>query len=165
MALSPSFKVPAMALRPLLGTVLLALVLTGCASSSRVLTGQPRPAIDPALVQVYSTPPAGSIEIAQIEATSAAGFGTQGQADAAVARLKREAAALGANGVVLIGVGNQRAPVSVGLGGGSYGSHGGVGLGVGVPATQKNAAGVAIWVPDNAGALRSEQDVEALPQK
>lgn len=155
-----------MAARHLFHAALFALALTGCASSSRVMTGQARPAVDPALVQIYSTPPVGSIEIAQIEATSAAGFGTQGQADAAVARLKREAAALGANGVVLMGVGNQRAPISVGLGGGNYGRHGGVGLGVGVPATQKNAAGVAIWVPDPAGALRSQQqDVEALQRK
>lgn len=154
-----------MAFRPFLGAAVLALVLTGCASSSKVLLGQPRPAIDPALVQIYNTPPAGSIEIAQLEATSAAGFGTQGQTDAAIARLKREAAALGANGVVLMGVGSQRAPVSVGLGGGNYGRHGGVGLGVGVPATQKNAAGVAIWVPDPAGALRSQQDLEIPPRK
>ena len=154
-----------MILRPLLGAALLALTLAGCASSSKVLLGQPRPAIDPALVQIYNTPPAGSIEIAQLEATSAAGFGTQGQTDAAIARLKREAAALGANGVVLMGVGSQRAPLNVGLGGGNYGRHGGVGLGMGVPATQKNAAGVAIWVPDPAGALRSQQDLEAQPRK
>ena len=40
----------------------------------------------------------GSVEIAQLEYSSAVGFGTQGQTDAAVARLKREAASLGANG-------------------------------------------------------------------
>lgn len=139
-----------MNLRPALAALLLAPLLLACASTSKVMLSQARPAIDPSLVQVYASLPEGGIEIAQIEATSAAGFGTQGQTDAAIARLKREAAALGANGVILMGVGSQRAPVSVGLGGGNYGRHGGVGLGVGVPATQKNAAGMAIWVPDPA---------------
>ena len=86
---------------PLLGVLL---VMTGCANTSRVMLGQTRPPTDPALVQIYSTPPPGSIEIAQLESSSAVGFGTQGQTDAAVARLKKEAAALGANGVILMGV-------------------------------------------------------------
>lgn len=88
-------------LLPLLGVLL---AVTGCASTSRVMLGQTRAPTDPALVQIYSTPPPGSIEIAQLESTSAAGFGTQGQTDAAVMRLKKEAAALGANGVILMGV-------------------------------------------------------------
>ncbi|HBZ8062007.1 TPA: hypothetical protein MM161_005707, partial [Klebsiella pneumoniae] len=87
------------------------LVAAGCASTSKVMLGRARAPIDPALVQIYSTPPAGSQEIAQLESSSAVGFGTQGQTDAAVARLKREAAALGANGVVLMGVGSSGSPV------------------------------------------------------
>ena len=85
--------------------VLAAALVAGCAGSSKVMLGQARAPIDPAQVQIYRTPPAGSQEIAQLESKSAVGFGTQGQTDAAVARLKREAAALGANGVVLLGVG------------------------------------------------------------
>ena len=75
------------------------------------------------------------------------GFGTQGQTDAAVARLKREAAALGANGVVLMGVGSSGSPVGMSVGAGTFGSHVGGGVGIGIPTTQKRAAGVAIWVP------------------
>ena len=123
------------------------LVATGCASTSRVMLGQARAPIDPAQVQVYSTPPPGSMEIAQLESSSAVGFGTQGQTDAAVARLKREAAALGANGVVIMGVGSSGSPVGMSVGAGSYGSHVGGGLGIGIPTTQKRAAGVAIYVP------------------
>ncbi|MBP7465472.1 MAG: hypothetical protein KA776_04360, partial [Pseudoxanthomonas sp.] len=93
-----------MHLRIVLATLVLA--LAGCAGSSKVMVGQARPPIDPAQVQVYTAVPPGSQEIAQLEASSAIGFGTQGQTDAAVERLKREAAALGANGVVLIGVGS-----------------------------------------------------------
>ncbi len=129
-----------------MATVLL--VAAGCASTSRVMLGQARAPIDPAMVQIYSTPPAGSVEIAQLESSSAVGFGTQGQTDAAVARLKREAAALGANGVLLMGVGSSGSPVGMSVGAGSYGSHVGGGLGVGIPTTQRRAAGVAIWVPD-----------------
>ena len=121
--------------------------LTACASTSKVMLGAARPAIDPARVQVYSTAPAGSVEIAQLESTSAVGFGTQGQTDAAVARLKREAAALGANGVVLVGVGSDGSPVGMSVGAGSFGRHTAGGLSVGIPTTQKKAAGVAIWVP------------------
>ena len=124
-----------------------ALAVAGCASTSKVMLGQARPAVDPATVQVYSTPPAGAIEIAQLESSSAVGFGTQGQTDAAVARLKREAAALGANGVVLMGVGAGGSPVGMSVGAGSFGRHSGGGLSVGIPTQQKKAAGVAIWVP------------------
>ena len=124
------------------------LIAVGCASTSKVMLGQARAPIDPALVQIYSTPPAGSLEIAQLESSSAVGFGTQGQTDAAVARLKRDAAALGANGVILMGVGSSGSPVGMSVGAGSYGSHVGGGLGIGIPTTQRRAAGVAIWVPN-----------------
>ncbi|MDV3470060.1 hypothetical protein RZA67_15160 [Stenotrophomonas sp. C3(2023)] len=124
------------------------LVTAGCASTSKVMLGQARAPINPAEVQIYSTPPAGAIEIAQLESSSAVGFGTQGQTDAAVERLKREAAALGANGVILMGVGSSGSPVGMSVGAGSYGSHVGGGVGIGIPTTQKRAAGVAIWVPD-----------------
>src|SRR5690606_30497804 len=104
---------PGSAMRPhLLPAVFLAaLALAGCAGTSKVMLGQARPPIDPSQVQIYSVPPPGSQDVAQLEASSAVGFGTQGQTDAAVARLKREAAALGANGVVLMGVGSSGSPV------------------------------------------------------
>lgn len=125
-------------------------LLAGCASSSKVMLGQARAPIDPSLVQVYSNAPVGSVEIAQLESTSAAGFGTQGQTDAAVQRLKREAAKLGANGVVIVGVGSERSGGGLSVGGGSYGGRVGGGLGIGIPTTQKRAAGMAIWVPPGA---------------
>lgn len=130
--------------------LLLALALSACAGTSKVMLGQARPPVDPAQVQIYTTPPPGSIEIAQLESSSAVGFGTQGQTDAAVARLKREAASLGANGVILMGVGSSGSPVGMSVGAGSYGRHSGGGLGIGIPTTQKKAAGVAIYVPPGA---------------
>jgi hypothetical protein len=140
--------------------MLLALVLAlgACAGTSKVMLGQARPPVDPAQVRIYTTPPPGSVEIAQLESSSAVGFGTQGQTDAAVARLKREAAALGANGVILMGVGSSGSPVGMSVGAGSYGRHSAGGIGIGIPTTQKKAAGVAIYVP--AGA---EAETDATP--
>jgi len=135
---------------PITAILGIALLASGCASTSKVMLGQARAPVDPATVQIYSTPPAGSVEIAQLESSSAVGFGTQGQTDAAVARMKREAAALGANGVILMGVGSSGSPVGMSVGAGSYGSRVGGGVGIGIPTTQKRAAGVAIWVPDPA---------------
>jgi hypothetical protein len=138
-----------MTLRPA-AVLLLALALSACASTSKVMLGQARPPVDPAQVRIYTTPPPGSIEIAQLESSSAVGFGTQGQTDAAVARLKREAASLGANGVILMGVGSSGSPVGMSMGAGSYGRHSAGGIGIGIPTTQKKAAGVAIYVPPGA---------------
>lgn len=63
-----------------LRTLLLAtalVLLAGCATS-HVLTGQPRPPIDPAQVQVYFDPPPGYQEIARLETASGAfAFGEQ----------------------------------------------------------------------------------------
>ncbi|AVY65089.1 hypothetical protein [Xanthomonas translucens] len=151
-----------MNIRPLLPPALL-LALAGCASSFKVMVGAARPPIDPALVQIYSTPPLGAVDIAQLESSSAAGFGTQGQTDAAMTRLKREAAKLGANGVVLMGVASQRSGGGVSIGGGSYGGHVGGGLGIGIPTTQKRAAGMAIWVPPGAQAPAAPQPQPQQP--
>jgi len=142
--------------RLLLAAALAGTLLAGCAGASKVMLGQARPPIDPSEVKVYSVPPPGSQDVAQLEASSAVGFGTQGQTDAAVARLKREAAALGANGVVLVGVGSSGSPVGMSVGAGSFGRHTAGGLSVGIPTTQKKAAGVAIWVPPGAVAPQPE---------
>ena len=124
-----------------------ALMLSGCAGSSKVMVGQARPPIDPSQVRIYTSVPPGSQEIAQIESSSAIGFGTQGQTDSAVTRLKTEAAALGANGVVLMGVGSTPSAGGMSVGAGSFGSNVAGGIGIGIPTTQKKAAGVAILVP------------------
>ncbi|MFT3763550.1 MAG: hypothetical protein QM761_13285 [Pseudoxanthomonas sp.] len=129
---------------------MLAVLLASCAGTTKVMLGQARPPVDPSVVQVYDAVPPGAVQIAQLESTSGVGFGTQGQTDAVVARLKREAAALGANGVVLMGVGSQSSGGGMSVGGGSFGRHSGGGVSVGIPTTQKHAAGVAIWVPEPA---------------
>jgi hypothetical protein len=91
----------------LLGVVLGVMVLiSGCASSSYVISGTPRSPTDPALVRIYTSPPPASEEIAIIT-VEGSGWTTQGEKDRAVAELKQKAASLGANGVVLIEMGTE----------------------------------------------------------
>lgn len=136
------------AMTPMRSAVLasLLLVLAGCASTHRVMLGPARPAIAPEQVQVYVQPPARFEEIARIETESAIGFGTPGQTDSAIATLRREAAALGANGVLLLGVDTVRPPVGVSVGTGVVRRHVGVFGSVGVPTSQRRAVGIAIHV-------------------
>ncbi|GAB2504901.1 hypothetical protein [Arenimonas alkanexedens] len=129
-----------------LATLGLAL-LGGCASTDKLMLGEARTPIDPSEVRVYRTPPPGAIDIAEIDASSAIGFGTKGQDAAVMDRLRQEAASLGANGLLMLGRGSARSPVGMSVGGASYGSRSAVGVGVGIPTTQKKATAVAIFVP------------------
>ncbi len=122
-------------------------LLGGCASTDKLMLGEARAPIDPSEVRVYRAPPPGAIEIAEIDASSAIGFGTKGQDAAVMDRLRQEAAALGANGLLLLGRGSSRSPVGVSVGGGSYGRNSAVGIGLGIPTTQKQATAVALYVP------------------
>jgi hypothetical protein len=134
------------------GTVtLVALALTACATS-HVMIGQARPPISPEEVQVYTRPPAGPYEeIARLETSSSGSFSftAQRKTDAVINRLKTEAAKLGANGVLLEGIGDQPAG-AIGTGGGteSYSGRGSVGGGMGINLgmNKKVGGGVAIYV-------------------
>ena len=129
--------------------VSLALLLglsAGCASTSKVMLGPARAPIAAESVQVYVEPPARFEEIARLETDSPIGFGTPGQTDSAIARLRREAAALGANGVLLLGVDTVAPPVGVSVGTGVARRHVGIFGSVGIPTSQRRAVGVAIWV-------------------
>jgi hypothetical protein len=78
------------------------LFLAACASS-HIITGTPRPPIEPAQVKLYSSAPAKFEEIAIIEASSKSSwaFTDQQKVNVVIERLKEEAAKLGANGVLL----------------------------------------------------------------
>jgi hypothetical protein len=84
----------------------LGLVLAGCATSSHVLIGTARAPISPELVKVYMQPPPKYEQIATIDATSRGSLTitSQQNMDKAIARLKQEAARLGANGILLQGI-------------------------------------------------------------
>src|SRR3546814_8916752 len=106
-----------------------------CASSALV-TGTPRAPIDPSHVRIYfSAPPGGYEEIALLESSSGAfTYGEQNKMDSVVAKLRKEAARLGANGVLFRGTadGYGSGGVSVGAGGGRVGGSSFSGGGIGV---------------------------------
>lgn len=125
-------------------------LLAACASTSHVITGRPRAPIDPAQVTLYSSPPAKYEEIAVIDASSrmSFAFGDQKKLDAVIARLKKEAASLGANGVLLQGTGSAGGGVGTGLGIGT-GIGGGLSIGTSIftSSPNKTGRGLAIHVP------------------
>ena len=130
---------------------LVALALTACATS-HVMIGQARPPISPEDVQVYTRPPTVPYEeIARLQTSSSGSFSftAQSKTDAVIKRLKTEAAKLGANGVLLEGMGD-RPSGSIGTGGGteSYSGRSAVGGGVGINLglSQKVGGGTAIYV-------------------
>ncbi len=79
--------------------------LTACASGSAVVTGTKRPEAEPGTVQMYSKPPAEYEVIGVVKASSDAGLTEQQSMDYAVEELKKQAAAIGANGLIITGVG------------------------------------------------------------
>ena len=124
---------------PALILVAAALLLGGCATTSHMMLGPAMPALAPEQVRVYTTAPAQYREIAIVEAASGPfTYGEQNKLDSVMAKLRREAASLGANGILLQGMAN----------GARVGGHTSVGAGVGVDIspTQKHAQATAIYV-------------------
>lgn len=132
----------------------LAVAVVGCATS-HVMIGQARPPISPDLVKIYYHPPETKYEeIALLDTSSKGGFGftAQGKMDVVINRLKEDAAKLGANGILLQGVGEQAgATVSSGYGQATVsGNHAyGAGFGLSGTAREKTGSGLAIYVPAN----------------
>jgi hypothetical protein len=151
MLASTDNRAAAMTTRLALGFATFALLLAGCASTSKVMIGHARPAITPDQVRLYTQPPPRYQEVALLE-TQSGGFtyGEQHKMDEVLANLKKEAAALGANGVLLQGQGNvyNGSGVGVGVGGTNYGGHTSTGVGVGfsISPSPKHASATAIWV-------------------
>jgi hypothetical protein len=133
-------------------SALMIAALTGCVSSQAVVVGHARPAISPERVQIYLEPPESKYdEIANLSASSRGSFSMTAAAkmDKVVARLKIEAAKLGANGILLHGVGDQAGgSVGAGISTETNSPHSPYGLGFGASAFffQKTGDGVAIFV-------------------
>jgi hypothetical protein len=123
----------------------LPLMLAGCAATSSIMVGTPRPAIAPDQVRIYLTPPARYEEIAVVDASSRSSWaiGDQAKMDVVVKRMKEEAAKLGANGILLRSSGDRHA--------GSVGAVSGVGspsLLASESVFEKAGSGIAIYVPN-----------------
>lgn len=88
-------------MRPI--SLLLAIVcLTGCASGSSIVVGEARPPIeDWESVTITNEMPEGAKTIALVKASSDAGWTEQGSINYAIEELKRQAAKVGANTVVI----------------------------------------------------------------
>src|SRR5271166_1867428 len=85
------------------------LSVCGCVTS-HVIVGKVRPPIAPDQVQLYLHPPATKYEeIALLESSSKNSFSftAQGKTNAVIERMKNDAAKLGANGILLEGVGDK----------------------------------------------------------
>lgn len=134
--------------------LLIALLALAACASRPLVTGTQRAPIDPALVQVYySAPQVPYEEVAQLSVNSGAfTYGDQAKTNAVIDRLRRQAASLGANGVILVGTADDRGRSGVSVGGGvGRGSGGwrysGGGVGVTISPSQRHASGIAIHVP------------------
>ena len=129
----------------------LVLLLAGCANTSHVMIGDSRPPITPDQVRVYTTPPPRYHEVALLETQSGSfTYGEQNKMNAVLEHLRKAAADLGANGVLLQEQGNARSGggVGVGVGGGHWGGHTGVsgGVGIDISPAQKHARAMAIYI-------------------
>ena len=134
---------------PLIGMV----PLLGSCASSHVMIGQARPPISPDQVKLCLHPPEKYEEIAIIDASSrrSIAFTDQQKINRVIARLKEEAAKVGANGILIQGtVDEQAGAVGTGAGTGTVSGHSAYGTDIGVSAGifMKTGQGIAIYVPD-----------------
>jgi hypothetical protein len=114
------------------------------------MLGPSRAPISPDQVRIFLHPPAKYEEIAIVDASSRSSFaiGDQGKTDVVIRRLKDEAAKLGANGVLLQGIGDQAAgSVSTGYGQATATGHSAYGTGFGISGNifLKSGQGLAIY--------------------
>lgn len=86
--------------------ILLGINIYSCASGSAIVTGTVRSPIDPKQVKLYLETPEKYEVIGLVNASSDSGLTEQGDMDYAVAELKKQAAKIGANGILLISSGD-----------------------------------------------------------
>ncbi|WP_315600975.1 hypothetical protein [Treponema socranskii] len=111
-------------------------VLFSCATGTALITGTKRTATNPECVVIYTEAPPKYEVIGIVTASSDSGWTEQGDLNYAIAELKKQAAKIGANGIILENVGTSN-------------SGGVISYGVYIPVTAKNVSGKAIYVSDN----------------
>jgi hypothetical protein len=113
------------------------LAISVCATGSAIVTGNTRAPVAPEQVRIYLEPPASFEVIGLVNASSDAGLTEQGSLDYAVEELKKQAAKLGANGVLLVSSGEKTSTIVGGQG---------TGYVYAIPVTAKTVQGRAIFV-------------------
>ena len=108
-------------------------ILSGCASGTALVTGTQRPATNADEVVIYTEAPEKYEVIGIVTASSDSGWTEQGDLNYAVAELKKQAAKIGANGIILESVSTTN-------------SGGVISYGVYIPVTAKNVSGKAIYI-------------------
>ena len=88
--------------------LLVSVALIGCTTGTSIVTGTVRPPISPSEVRLYLEPPSIYETIGIVEASSEVGFSSQAAQDRAIVELKSRAAEMGANGILLMDVGEGR---------------------------------------------------------
>ena len=139
-----------MSSKSLLGLLFMLVLLTAC-TSSQIVVGKTRPPTRPEDIKVYLTPPAHFEEIALLDADSTGSFRitAQGKVNGVIDRLKKSAAKLGANGIILRATGEKGAVVVSNMYGTANGNfYSGGGLAVSNGGHIKTVSGVAIFVAE-----------------
>ncbi len=126
-------------------------ICAGCAASHTTLTGRPRPPVSAESVRIYLQPPGAAYEqIADVTASSRGSLAITEHAkiDTVIERLKKAAAHVGANGILLYGVAD-KAAAAIGAGIGTDSGHSPYVFGIGSSAvlSRETGAGIAIYVP------------------
>jgi hypothetical protein len=132
--------------------IFLSAVMAACSTSSQTLTGTVRPALAPGDVRVYTQAPQVFQEIAVLSASrkSVSSAGGERAIEKMIEDLKVQAAALGANGLLLEDFSDtQGMSVGTGVGTDTYTHNGSISLGVGASLglVNKFAKAKAIWTP------------------
>lgn len=117
--------------------LLIITALSACASGSSIVTGTTRAQIDPNQVRLYADPPEKYETIGIVKASSDAGWTEQGSQDYAIEELKKQAANLGANGVLLTTTGENTSSI---LGTNPNGTF------YAIPVSEQTVTGKAIYV-------------------
>ncbi|MBR3568613.1 MAG: hypothetical protein IKN94_10115 [Salinivirgaceae bacterium] len=114
---------------------IICLFLLSCASGSVLVTGKQREATYPENVIIYSEAPSNYEVIGIVTASSDMGWTEQGDLNYAIEELKKQAAKVGANGIILESLN-------------TVNSGGIMTNGVYIPVTAKSVSGKAIYVQD-----------------
>jgi hypothetical protein len=109
----------------------------GCASGFSIVTGKARPSIDPATVKIYNKEPKMFEEIGIVRASSDMGLTEQGSIDYAVSEIKKQAAKIGANGILFLSAGEKTSSVTGFYSGGVF---------FAAPVDKMSISGKAIYV-------------------